>query len=68
MATCVTPILNATRVGEHIVFTQKDAAATIFSSLTQYGDYSKAVTIKWGVYSRNTVNVVEPSLVSKREP
>ena len=68
MATCATPILNATQVGEHTVFPQKDAVAPIISALTQYGDYSRAATIRSAAFIQgNTVSVIEPSLVSKRE-
>ena len=70
VATCATPILNATRAGEHTVFPQKDAAATIYFSTNAIRgeDYSRAATIRSAAFiQENTVSVVEPSLVSKRE-
>ena len=53
MATCATPILNATRVGEHTDFPQKNAAATIyFSANAIRGLFKGGYYSKCGVYSR----------------
>ena len=69
MATCATPILNATRAGEHTVFLKKTPRLLFISALTQYGDYSRAATIRSATFIQgNTVSVVEASVVSKQEP
>ena len=50
---CATPILNATRAGEHTVFPQKDAAATIyFSANAIRGLFKGGYYSKCGVYSK----------------
>ena len=55
MATCATPILNATRAGEHTDFPQKNAAATIyFSANAIRGLFKDGYYSKYGVYSKNS--------------
>ena len=55
------------RERENIPFYLKKTLRLLFiSALTQYGDYSRAATIRSAVFIQgNTVSVVEPSLVSK---
>ena len=61
MATCATPILNATRAGEHTDFPQKNAAATIYFSANAIWGLFKATIRSAAFIQGNAVSVVEPS-------
>ena len=56
------------RKRENIPFFLKKMRLLFISALTQYGDYSRAATIRSAAFIHgNTVSVVDPSLVSKQE-
>ena len=65
---CATPILNTTRAGEHTVFPQQDALATIyFSANAIRGLFKGGYYMKCGVYSRKygKCDRVQPSFKAR---